>query len=209
MERAKTDETHKKLLYLHGFASSGASGTVALLRHAYWERRKTDKVVVLAPDIPVDPAEALPMLRDLAAREQPALIVGTSMGAMYAQQLRGFERICVNPSFGMSKLYSRLSVGRHKWLNPRRDGALTFQVTKEIVAHFAEMEAHQFDGLDEVDRLFCHGLFGDADEFAAEARPIFERHYPGMSRTFAGGHRMNAELVHAVLFPFIDSLGAL
>ena len=202
-------ERQKRLLYLHGFASSGASGTVDLLRHEYWGRRKTDKVIVLAPDIPVDPAQALPMLRALVAEEQPALIVGTSMGAMYAQQLRGYERICVNPSFGMSKLYSRLNVGRHKWLSPRQDGATTFQITKEIIAHFAEMEAHQFDGLDEVDQLFCHALFGDADEFAVEARPIFERHYPGRSQVFEGGHRMNAELVHKVLFPFIASLGVL
>ncbi len=201
--------SHRKLLYLHGFASSGASGTVALLRHEYWERRTANKVVVLAPDIPVDPADALPMLKSLVAKEQPDLVVGTSMGAMYAQQLRGVERICVNPSFGMSKLYSRLSVGRHKWLNPRQDGATTFQVTKDVIAHFAEMEAHQFDGLDDVDRLFCHALFGDADEFAKEARPIFESHYPGMSQTFEGGHRMNAELVHKVLFPFIDALGTL
>ena len=199
----------KKLLFLHGFASSGANGTVALLRHAYWEKRATDKVAVLAPDLPVDPAETLPLLRALVAREQPALIVGVSMGAMYAQQLRGFERVCVNPSFGMSKLYSRLSVGRHKWLNPRQDGALTFQITKDIIAHFAEMEAHQFDGLDEVDTLFCHALFGDADEFAVEARPIFERHYPGMSQTFEGGHHLNADLVHKVLIPFINGLGAL
>jgi len=202
-------EQHKKLLYLHGFASSGSSGTVTLLRHEYWERRSSDKVVVIAPDIPVDPAEALPMLKDLATKEMPTLIVGTSMGAMYAQQLRGFERICVNPFFSMSKLYSRLSVGRHKWLNPRQDGATDFQVTKEIIAHFAAMEESQFDGLDDIDRLFCHGLFGDDDEFAKEARPIFERHYPGMSQTFAGGHRLNDELAHKVLFPFIDSLGVL
>ncbi len=202
-------EQHKKLLYLHGFASSGSSGTVTLLRHEYWERRSSDKVVVIAPDIPVDPAEALPMLKDLATKEVPTLIVGTSMGAMYAQQLRGFERVCVNPSFGMSKLYSQLSVGRHKWLNPRKDGSTSFQITKEIVANFAKMEEHQFDGIDEVDQLFCHGLFGDADEFAGEARPIFEQHYPGMSQTFEGGHRMNAELVHKVLFPFIDALGLL
>lgn len=182
---------------------------MAMLRHEYWERRKSDRIEVVAPDIPVDPSEALPMLRDVVSKEQPTLIVGTSMGAMYAQQLRGFERICVNPCFGMSRLYSQMSVGRHKWLNPRRDGATTFQLTKEIVANFAEMEAHQFDGVDEVDQLFCHGLFGDADEFAREARPIFERHYPGMSRGFEGGHRMNAELVHKVLFPFIAELGLL
>ena len=202
-------EQHKKLLYLHGFASSGASGTVSLLRHAYWEKRATNKVIVLAPDIPIDPVEALPMLKALVAKEQPALIVGTSMGGMYAQQLRGFERICVNPSFGISRLYSRFSVGRHKWLNPRQNGELTFQITKEIIAHFREMEEHQFDDLDEVDQLFCHGLFGDADEFAVDARPIFEQHYPGMSQVFEGGHHMNADLVHKILFPFIDSLGVL
>ncbi len=202
-------EAHKKIVYFHGFASSGASGTVDLLRHEYWERRKTDKVMVIAPDIPVDPAEALPMLKELVEKEQPALIVGTSMGAMYAQQMRGFERICVNPYFEMSKLYSIVSVGRHKWFNPRRDGSLTFQITKDTIAHFQEMEEHQFDGLDEVDQLFCHGLFGNQDEISALARPIFEQHYPGMSQTFEGGHQLNYDLVHQVLFPFIDSLGAL
>lgn len=198
---------HKKILYLHGFASSGSSGTVELLRSEYWRKRKTDKVVVVAPDIPVDPAEALPALKALAAREQPALVVGTSMGAMYAQQLRGFERICVNPFFEMSKLYSIVSVGRHKWLSVRQNGETTFQITKEIIAHFQEMEAHQFDGIDEVDQIFCHGLFGDADEISAQARPIFDRYYPGMAQTFEGGHRMNDDIAHKVLFPLIDSLG--
>ena len=78
----------KKLLYLHGFASSGASGTVGLLRRELFEKRKTDKVVVVAPDIPVDPVEVLPMLKELANAESPDLIIGTSMGGAYAQQLR-------------------------------------------------------------------------------------------------------------------------
>ena len=200
-------EAYKKILYLHGFASSGASGTVELVRNEYWRKRKTDKVVVLAPDIPVDPAEALPMLKAICEKEQPNLIIGTSMGGMYAQQLRGFERICVNPYFEMSKLYSIVSVGRHKWFNPRQNGELTFQITKDVIAHFQEMEAHQFDGLDEVDQLFCHGLFGDADEISALARPTFDKYYPGMSHTFEGGHRMNDDIAHGVLFPFINSLG--
>ena len=28
----------KKIMYLHGFASSGASGTVELLRREFWEK---------------------------------------------------------------------------------------------------------------------------------------------------------------------------
>ena len=94
----------KKILYLHGFASSGASGTVDLLRREFWEREAEDKrATIVAPDIPLDPLVALPMLKALAAREAPDLIVGTSMGGFYAQLLHGFVRICVNPSFWLSK----------------------------------------------------------------------------------------------------------
>ncbi|MCR5414251.1 MAG: hypothetical protein K6F50_05935 [Kiritimatiellae bacterium] len=195
----------KKILYLHGFASSGSSGTVSLLRREYFERRARDKAAVIAPDIPVDPAEALPMLKKLAAEEKPDLAIGTSMGAMYVQQLRGIERICINPCFALSRAYSILSVGRHKWLNERRDGARDFQVTKETVAHFAEMESHQFDGLNDDDRSRCFGLFGDADPIGKENRPVFAMHYPGMDHSFEGGHRMNADLVAKVLFPFIKT----
>ena len=85
-----------KLIYFHGFASSGASGTVELLRNMMPED------TVIAPDIPVDPVEALPFLQKLCQEEQPDIIVGTSMGGMYAQQMRGFLRICVNPAFNMS-----------------------------------------------------------------------------------------------------------
>lgn len=196
----------RSILYLHGFASSGASGTVEILRKEFLGTGPHDRVTVTAPDLPVDPAEALPMIRALAEKEQPSLVVGTSMGAIYAQQLRGFERICVNPCFELSKKYDILYVGKHKWLNRRRDGALEFHVTKDVVRHFQEMEAVQFDGIDEVDRIFCHGLFGSEDPICFSYREEFERHYPGMSRVFAGGHRMNADIVHGVLIPFIREL---
>lgn len=197
----------KKILYLHGFASSGASGTVEILRKEFLGTSESDRVTVIAPDIPVDPADALPMLRRLAKDEQPTLIIGTSMGAMYAQQLRGFERICVNPSFAISKKFDILYVGKHKWLNRRKDGETEFHVTKETIRNFQLMEQHQFDGEDEVDRIFCHGLFGDEDEIGMAWRDEFERHYPGMSHIFHGGHRMNADIVHGMLIPFIRSLG--
>lgn len=196
----------KKLLYLHGFASSGASGTVEILRREFLGDKGGERVSVIAPDIPVDPTEALPMIKALAELEQPSLVVGTSMGAMYAQQLNGFERICVNPCFSLSSRYDILHVGKHKWLNRRRNGATEFHVTKDTVRHFREMEEHQFDGIDEVDQIFCHGLFGDEDEICLPWREEFERHYPGMSETFHGGHRLNHDIVHGVLIPFIRKL---
>ena len=193
----------KKILYLHGFGSSGASGTVALLGRAFGET-----ATVLAPDIPVDPLEALPMLKKLVRAELPDLTIGTSMGGMYAQQLHGFLRICVNPSFWLSQKHDILFVGKHRWFSRRLNGETEFEVTKKTVEHFRNMEAYQFDGVTEEDRALCHGLFGDEDDtiLASEARPVFEQHYPGMSHVFPGGHRMNAHVVVHTLVPYIRSL---
>lgn len=72
----------------------------------------------LAPDIPVDPAEALPFQRDFCKWEQPNVIVGTSMGGMYAQQMRGFKRICVNPAFDLSTHKDILREGTFEFFTP-------------------------------------------------------------------------------------------
>ena len=198
----------KKILYLHGFGSSGASGTVDLLRREFWDKSdEAHRAVIVAPDIPIDPIEALAMLRELADREKPDLAIGTSMGGFYAQQLHGILRICVNPSFWLSKKYNILHVGKHKWLNRRKDGATEFHVTKETIAHFKEAEAHQFDGVTDSDRMLCHGLFGDEDDLVGpESRAAFEQHYPGMAHTFPGGHRMNSQVVSHTLIPYIRNL---
>ena len=86
----------KKILYVHGFASSGASGTVGRIRLLL------PQATVIAPDLPVDPFAAIDLLKELCAAEQPDLIIGTSMGGMYTEQLAGFDRICVNPALHLA-----------------------------------------------------------------------------------------------------------
>ena len=71
-----------KVLYLHGFGSSGASGTVDLLRREFWNRPEADRLQVVAPDLPVDPLDALPLIHSILEKEEPMLVIGTSMGAM-------------------------------------------------------------------------------------------------------------------------------
>ena len=73
----------KKILYVHGFASSGQSGTVTKIREMIPD------ATVVAPDLPLHPEEALALLRDTCAKEQPDLIIGTSMGGMYTEMLYG------------------------------------------------------------------------------------------------------------------------
>ena len=187
-----------KLIYFHGFGSSGEGNTVRTLRELLPEW------TVLAPDIPVDPAEALPFLKDFCKREQPDVIVGTSMGGMYAQQMRCVKRICVNPAFDISTHDDILKVGTFEFFNPRKDGEKTFSITPDIIQHFNEMEAHQFDGITDHDREYVFGLFADNDT-AVNCEPIFLKHYTNVVH-FHGRHRLDPETIQQVIVPLVLEL---
>lgn len=190
-----------KLIYFHGFASSGASGTVQLLR------RILPSAEVIAPDIPVDPDEALPYLLSLVEEEQPDLIVGTSMGGMYAQQMHGHLRICVNPAFRMSTMSKVLRTGTHKWLNGRKNSEKEFKITAEILKHYNLMERKQFEGITPTDRELCYGLFGinDTSVNPVNAYNTFTKYYPHGER-FDGEHQLNERVIKKALLPLMKRL---
>ena len=185
----------KKLIYFHGFGSSGEGSTVKTLQELLkgW--------TVIAPDIPVDPAEALPFLKDLCKTENPDIIIGTSMGGMYAQQMRGLKRICVNPAFDLPQHKDILYEGTFEFFNARKDGETTFTITPEIITHFEEMGAHQFDGITDEDRGNVYGLFADNDT-TVNCEDIFRQHY----QNFHGEHRLNRQVIEGVLVPLIKEI---
>ena len=73
-----------KILYIHGLSSSGASSTAQKLRE------NLPDFNVLSPDLPIHPDEALALLHSVCEAEKPQILIGTSMGGMLAQQIRGF-----------------------------------------------------------------------------------------------------------------------
>ena len=193
-------ENMRKMMYVHGFASSGSSGTVMNLRRSLPGWR------VVAPDLPVDPFESLELLRRLVQEEKPEIVVGTSMGGMYTQQLWGVPRIVVNPSFEMSRSLLFGKMGRNKYMSKRKDGATEFRIDKSIVERFKEMEKHQFDGITDAEKQLVVGLFGDKDPIV-QFRPLMAQLYgEERCRWFAGEHRLNDEVVKKVLIPLIKEM---
>ena len=193
-------ERKRKLLYVHGFASSGNSGTVMALR------RHLSGWTVVAPDLPVDPFGSLELLRRLLDEEAPDIVVGTSMGGMYAQQLWGVPRIVVNPSFEMSRSLLFGKMGRNKYMSKRKDGATEFRIDKAVVERFKEMEKHQFDGITDDEKRLVVGLFGDKDP-VVHFHPLMSQLYgEERCRWFSGEHRLNDELVKKVVLPVIAEL---
>lgn len=189
-----------KIIYFHGFGSSHASGTVETLRYILTE----DEIV--APDIPVDPAEALPYLKELCETEKPDLIIGTSMGGMYAQQMRGFRRIIVNPAFNMSTMSKVLKTGEYEFFNGRYDGAKKFKITKDIIQHHNQMERQQFKNIPQDDLANVWGLFGINDP-VVHTYDVFKKHYPAdRAIRFEGEHRLNDKIIKKVLLPLVEEI---
>lgn len=187
-------------MYVHGFASSGSSGTVMSLR------RHLIDCEVIAPDLPVDPFEALELLRAMVQNESPEIIIGTSMGGMYVQQLRGVPRIVVNPSFKMSRSLLFGKMGRNKYMSKRKDGATEFRIDKNVVERFKLMEKTQFDGIDEQDKRLVVGLFGDKDPIVHFQPLMAELYGEERCRWFSGEHRLNDEVVKKVLLPLLREM---
>ena len=183
----------KKILYVHGFGSSGQSGTVTRIREVF------PNANVIAPDLPIHPEEAMALLRQLCQQEKPDLIIGTSMGGMYTEMLRGYDRILVNPALCMGDTMKEHGmIGAQHFSNPRQDGVQDFIVTKAMAKDYKEMTEHCFEGINEEEQHRVWGLFGDEDT-TVNTYDLFHEHYPTAIR-FHGEHRMNDHsFMHAVV----------
>lgn len=184
---------NKKILYVHGFGSSGQSGTVTRIREVL------PQATVIAPDLPIHPEESMALLHEVCEQEHPDLIIGTSMGGMYAEMLYGYDRILVNPALQMGDTMKEHGMtGAQHFSNPRQDGVQDFMVTKALVKEYKEMTEQCFSGMTADEQKRVWGLFGDEDT-TVNTFDLFHEHYPTAIR-FHGEHRMNdVSFMHSVV----------
>lgn len=188
-----------KILYIHGLSSSGSSSTARNLQALLPDYS------VLSPDLPVAPQEALDMLRHLCELEQPQLIIGTSMGGMFAQQLRGYKKILVNPAFHVSE-FMCTQIGVHEFLNPRRNGETHYEITSDLCDAYQKVEIGQFSDITEFDKENTYALFGTKDTLV-HGYDEFMSHYKKAS-WFEGEHRLNLEVMRSSVIPLVEEIMA-
>lgn len=194
-----------QVVYLHGFQSSGQSTTAQRLR------RTLSKHEVISPDIPLQPEVAITELKRLASTLKPdAVIVGTSMGGLFAQLFRGFRRILINPSFHTS-VHMREKIGqRLPFHNPRTDGLKDFEVTEKLVKKYEKLESKQFDpkfgiiGKNPDRPELVSAFFGTQDNVVNCKDEYLE--YYSDATDFEGGHRLDPNTTITLIVPKILSL---
>ena len=191
----------KKILFLHGFYASGQCVPAVALHEAF-----DDRVVVLTPDLPMNPHEAVSFIRALCDKEKPDLLVGNSCGSFYAQMIApviGIPALLGNPHFQMTE-FLRPRVGAHQYKSPRKNGKQDFIIDEQLISAFAEMEEHQFDNCTEYGREHVWGLFGEQDTLA-HFESLFLEHY-NHSFHFPGGHTPTADEVKTWYVPLIERM---
>ena len=191
----------EKIIFLHGFFASGSCPLAQTLR-----QELKDTVLVLSPDLPLHPDQALDKIRQLCLAECPRLLVGNSCGSFYAQlisQSTGLPALLGNPHFAMTRFLSD-RIGDHEYKSPRKDGRQQFSITPQLVTEFARLEAKQFDAIPPHQRENIWGLFGTQDTLA-HFEPLFLQYY-SHSFHFPGAHTPTTEEVRQWYIPLIKKM---
>jgi Predicted esterase len=186
-----------KILFIHGLASSGAYKMASTLRILL----KGSEVI--APDVPIDPSDALPLLEGICRNEQPDLIVGHSLGGYWAQKLRGYRKLLVNPELHASR-FLRGKIGTMEYLSPRRDGALSFEITPGICDAYESLEATEFEGIDATETNLTAAVFADHDEMV-DCFDEFNRIYNGRGHRYPGTHLPTFPQVKNYMLPVLEA----
>ena len=183
------------VMYFHGLSSSGASSTAVNLR------KLLPKYDVLSPDLPIQPQEALTMLKELCELYNPKLIIGTSIGGMFAQQLRGYKKILINPAFHVSE-FMRTQLGLHNFLNPRKNGETKYEITSDLCDSYQLIEANQFANITDFDIKNTYALFGTQDTLVHGYDEYIDYYKNAM--WFEGEHRLNFEVIKNIVVPLVQ-----
>ena len=191
----------KKILFLHGFFATGSCPMARALKEAF-----EGTAVVLTPDLPLHPKEALKEIRSIIDREQPDLLLGNSCGSFLAQMLApvvGIPALLGNPYFMMTE-FLKERIGEHEYKAPRRDGNQRLMIDEALIEEFAELEAVQFDHCNPYYKDRVWGLFGEQDTLA-HFSPLFLQHY-NQAFHFPGGHTPTEQEVKTWYAPLAQKM---
>ena len=191
----------KKILFLHGFFATGSCPMARALKEAF-----EGTAVVLTPDLPLHPKEALKEIRSIIDREQPDLLLGNSCGSFLAQMLApvvGIPALLGNPYFMMTE-FLKERIGEHEYKAPRRDGNQRLVIDEVLIEEFAELEAVQFDHCNPYYKNRVWGLFGEQDTLA-HFSPLFLKHY-NQAFHFPGGHTPTEQEVKTWYAPLAQKM---
>lgn len=178
------------ILYIHGFQSSGNSNTVKKIAQFLDDE-------LHSPDIPSSPKEAILFLNDYMKNNQIDIVIGTSLGGLYAMQLNK-PKIIINPALKFSKL-----PGKYLYLNKRENNETEFYFDSDDIQYVMDMiNPHTYDpeyiGLSYV----IIGKYDELINFNEIDLDYYFTYYDSIQYVDMG-HRLSEEVIENVLIKTI------
>lgn len=128
------------MMYIHGFRS-GANGSKREQLQKHFEGRYR----VIAPEVDADPEKSLGIINDIIARENPRIVIGTSLGGWMTLMCNSNDAslVVVNPSLCPQETLSQWKNEGLEYFCPRLDGVRTYRLTDEILNKFDRYDVMQ------------------------------------------------------------------
>ncbi|WP_457621492.1 YqiA/YcfP family alpha/beta fold hydrolase [Persephonella sp.] len=170
-----------KFLYIHGFNSAGYGDKVNYLRKAFGDEN------VISINLPYNPDKAVKLLEYLVRnlKEEPLVLVGTSLGGFYAAYLSyryGNISILINPAVD-AHIILQSEIGHHKNYKTDEEYEFTENHFRSLEKFFVPVEK-----LEKIkDRIY---VYLDEDDEILDSRKTAEYFKNFYVKMFPGGdHR--------------------
>lgn len=175
-----------KILYIHGFGSTGNSQTVQGL-----QKILGNDATILAPQFSNDLGTVAQIEQNTAEAKKymyefrPNVVIGSSFGGFIASFLNGYPRILINPCLLPSERLHHLSPN----------------MSKEDIDRLKVLEtSHEIDG--EM-RYEMYGLFGLHDELFSYLNVFKKLYLSDRAYVMPCGHRIDPENIKNHLLPIL------
>lgn len=133
-----TNMEKRNVIYIHGYLSGANSSTGAKLK-----AMKGNRFNILTPEVNSDPVHSLKVINKLIEETNPVIIIGSSMGGLYALACNSGKTplVLVNPLLTPVETITEHFLNRPFLYHCKRlDGETQTTITKEELLEFAKIE---------------------------------------------------------------------
>lgn len=146
------------MMYIHGFMSGANGAKQRQLQKHYPSYR------VIAPELDADPEKSLNLINEIIEEENPAIIVGSSLGGWMTIMCDSDDRtqlVVVNPSMAPHNTLARWLNQEQTYFCDRLDGVQNYTLTQDVLDKYLNYDAVS-TARNKINRL--HALCSTKDE---------------------------------------------
>ena len=189
----------KKLLYVHGLGGSGDGRFATILRN------NLRGYEITAPEIPIEPKQALDFIREMISKNEYDLVVGSSLGAYYLMYC-GYmpKKLLVNPAVKAGEyIETYIGKGVQKYRSARSDGETEYTIDDAFISDLKDMEFR----LDDEDRLSIRCLVSLDDELFGKqnAEQCIKKFHVRNVSIIHSSHSVEDEIIVNEIIPKIEA----